>query len=511
MLRSIVALVLAGVVAVLAAEEVPGHMTTGTPLALQQQQHDEAAAEEHRFAQAEGDEVVAHEVDHVEKTPHVPSQDDNFVSHRATEDVKVPWKVPSTWQQEVDAADAKLNAAEEKELLAPDTVVEESTNTMTLSARCLMTCANSYGLCTRTNGRGCACAAGCMCNRGESGASCAQHCHPDNQMNFVYGYHDADHYSPHFWGKTIGDTMSDYQQVRACLDGCAKRGICKPRFCPRHPTGGFKCSECKRLQVVPASRRRGEKRYHLVEQVQRKAYLHRTATHRTAHHHHHVDGWGHVHHHVHSHTRHEHASPYSYPYRFAAVEDDAEAEAESEAEADAETDAEAESESESESGAEEGMEVHMEEGERQVVDADEAMTAAAASDALLEAQAEAEADSGYVHVVRTPFVSSVSTDGSNIQRYAPRVVAPQYVRPINGQDMAPNGPVSAGRKQDPLADKIDCNFYDCTGQQSEPYVPVGSLNPVRPYVYKPDTRTTTFSTVPDLLEPRTELKTVYVA
>lgn len=500
MLRVVAALVLASAAAVLAAgvEEVPVHMTAGQPLALQQ--HDDAAAP--RFAEAEGeaegfnDEVVAHNVDHVEATPHEPSEADGFVSYGVTESVKAPWKAPSKWQSEVDAADEKLSAAEEKELLKVDTVIEESTNTMTLSARCLMGCANSYGLCTRSNGRGCACAAGCMCNRGEADATCAQHCHPDNHMNFVYGYHDADHFSPHFWGKTIGDTMADYQQVRACLAGCARRGKCKPRFCPRHPAGGYKCSECKRLQVVPHSSRRGEKVYHTVERVTRTAHVHHVDV---EHSHAHVDGWGHVHRHGHTHRVHRaHVLP-----RFAETEASTEAEAETEMESESESGAEAE--------AEEGMAVHMEEGTAQVVEADAAMNAAAESDAEMEAQAQSEAEDGYVHVVHTPYVQSVTADASNIRRYAPRVVEEQFVRPVNGADIADNGIVSAVKPQDRLAGKIDCNFYDCTGQQSEPYVPVGSLNPVQPYVYKADTRTTTFSTVPDMLEPRAELKTVIIA
>ena len=157
------------------------------------------------------------------------------------------------------------------------------------------------------------------------------------------------------------------------------------------------------------------------------------------------------------------------------------------------------------------MEVHMEEGQQQVVEADAAMAAAADSEAAMEAQAQAEAEDGYVHVVSTPYAQAVTADASNIQRFAPRVVPQQFVRPIDGEDMADNGPVSAVKPQDPLAAKIDCNFYDCTGVQSEPYVPAGSLNPVEPYTWKRDTRTTTFSTVPDMLEPRAEHKTVFVA
>lgn len=500
MLRFVLALVLASAAAVLAAgaEEVPVHMTESTPLALQQ--HDEsprfaeAASEGEAEGEAEGesiyDEVVPHDVDHVEATPHVPGWRDGFVSYGVPAAVKAPWKAPSAWRAAVDKESAELGKMEEQELLKADTVMEESTNTMTLSARCLMGCANSYGLCTRGNGKGCACAAGCMCNRGEADATCAEHCHPDNHMNFVYGYHDADHFSPHFWGKTIGDTMTDYQHVRACLAGCARRGKCKPRFCPRHPSGGYKCSECKRLEVVPFTSRRGEKRYATVERVTKTAHLHHTVQHSHAR----VDAYGNV---VrHTHTRHTYSLPTA---RFA--ETDAHVEMEAEAEADAEQQVDADA----------GMAVHMEEGSAQVVEADEAMSAAAESDAELEAQAQAEAEDGYVHVLHTPFVQSVTADASNIPRYAPRVVEEQFVRPVGGEDMADNGPVSAAKPQDRLAAQIDCNFYDCTGQQSEPYVPVGSLNPVQPYVWKRDTRTTTFSTVPDMLEPRAEHKTVIIA
>jgi len=180
-------------------------------------------------------------------------------------------------------------------------------------------------------------------------------------------------------------------------------------------------------------------------------------------------------------------------------------ETESHTEADAE--AEGENESESESEGEGEMEVHMEadSSASQMVEAD----VATKSDAELEAQAQAEAEDGFVHVTHTPYhTTRVSSDFSNIQRIRPRTVHHQSVQPLGGADMARNGPVNPAIPQDPLARKIDCNYYDCTGMQSEPYVPAGSLNPVIPWRYNREPRTTTFSTVPDMLEPYAEQKTV---
>jgi len=184
-------------------------------------------------------------------------------------------------------------------------------------------------------------------------------------------------------------------------------------------------------------------------------------------------------------------------------------EADTENEAETETEAEAENESESETDSEGEMEVQMEadSSASQMVEAD----VATKSDAELEAQAQAEAEDGFVHVTHTPYhTTRVSSDFSNIQRIAPRTVKYQSVQPLGGADMARNGPVDPAIPQDPLAGKVDCNFYDCTGMQSEPYVPAGSLNPVIPWRYNREPRTTTFSTVPDLLEPYAEHKTVII-
>jgi len=483
--RSMALLVLcacAGAVAVMAASEVPIHYSTAPPAALQQ--HDEqprfaaaaADADADADAEVEGDEVVQHDVDHIE------SDDDTII-----EPVKVPWKEPDAFTKETTASDDKLSGAEEAELARVDSVMAESTNTMTQSARCLMHCANGYGLCTRTNEGGCACAAGCMCNRGEAEATCSEHCHPDNQMNFVYGYHDANHFSPHFWGKTIGDVMTHYGQVRACLVGCAKRGKCAPRFCPRHPSGGYKCADCQRLEVVPI-RGSKAKRYYTTPRPSRDGHIHHIVHH--THEHDAFDHFGHLHRHSHSHAHHH----VHYP---AFVE--------------SETESEAETESHSEAEAETGMKVVMESNAEadQMVEADAKVESE--SESSIESEAQAEADAGYVTVSETPYATTVTSTSSNIRPLSPRRVPEQFIAPYPGDDHADNGIVSSVVSQDPLAAQIDCNFYDCTGVQSEPYVPVGSMNPNVPYRYKPDTRTTTFSTVPDMLEPRAESKFVVVA
>jgi hypothetical protein len=261
-------------------------------------------------------------------------------------------------------------------------------------------------------------------------------------MYFVYGYHDADHFSPHLWQKSIGDTLENYDHVRACLRGCAARGKCRARFCPRHPSGGYKCAECKRLDVVPV-RGSPSKRYFTIQHPQRSGVVHRVT--RTESSDHYIDAYGHIHHHHHTNTHHDRDH---FP-RFQQTE--------------------------------------------------------------TESEAETESGSEYVRVVKqSPYYSSVDVSPSNIKQYAPRVVKRQTVQPRIGADHARNGPVDAYIPQDPLAKKIDCNFMDCTGMQSEPFVPAGSLNPVIPYVNNPETRTTMFSTVPDMLEPRTEQKVVYV-
>lgn len=204
------------------------------------------------------------------------------------------------------------------------------------------------------------------------------------------------------------------------------------------------------------------KRYFTVPYPKRVGVIHHRvhSTHSDTHS---VDAFGQIHHHHHTHTHHDHDH---YP-RFA------------------ETGAEVESEAEAESGAD--MAVHME------TDAE----------TVHNAEAEAKADSEYIGMTHTPYTTTYGVSATNIQQPRPRVVSQQRVWPQNGADAASNGPVDAYVPQDRLAAKVDCNFMDCTGMQSEPFVPAGSLNPVIPYVNKPETRTTTFSTVPDLLEPRT--------
>jgi hypothetical protein len=119
------------------ASEVPIHYSSQPPLALQQQ----AKAEQPRFAQAqaeaEGDDVVLeHEVDHVERVPHVPARGDNYVSFGAQPPVKVP-EHEDSFAKDVAAQSAAMDKEEREELDRVDTVMEESTNTMTQSARCL--------------------------------------------------------------------------------------------------------------------------------------------------------------------------------------------------------------------------------------------------------------------------------------------------------------------------------------------------------------------------------------
>jgi len=284
--------------------------------------------------------------------------------------------------------------------------------------------------------------------------------------------------------------MSHYGQVRACLVGCAKRGRCRPRFCPRHPSGGYKCADCQRLEVVPLPKRRGDKsqRYYTAPRASRDGHLHHIVHH--THEHDAVDHFGHLVRHAHSHAHHHVHWP---------------AMVESEAAAEAETETESQSEAEADSGMKVVMESNAEAD--QMVEAD----AKADSEAAIEAEAQAEADAGYVTVTETPYATTVSSTPSNIRPLAPRRVPEQFIAPYPGEDHADNGIVDARVPQDPLAAEIDCNFYDCTGMQSEPYVLVGSMNPNVPYRYKPDTRTTTFSTVPDMLEPRAESKYVVVA
>jgi len=205
-----------------------------------------------------------------------------------------------------------------------------------------------------------------------------------------------------------------------------------------------------------------------------------------------TDEWGHYvgeHNHAHVHRIPEHWFP-----RWA------ETSAEVTSEAEAETGAEAEAEAGSE------MEVHMEEGAGQAVEAE----VASESEAESEASAESEAEAEYVNAAQTPSVTAISASATNIRRTRPRVVKAQRVRPMNNEDMADNGIVDSVTPQDPLAGRnFDCNFYDCTGMSSEPHVKPGSLNPAIPWRNPGEARTTTFSTVPDMLEPRSEVKIVY--
>jgi hypothetical protein len=219
-----------------------------------------------------------------------------------------------------------------------------------------------------------------------------------------------------------------------------------------------------------------------------------------------TDQWGHPlghHHHRHSHLIPEHWFP-----RWA--------EQSAEVTADAEAAEGATFRVETEHAMAEG--VHMEadaeagaEVEAEVVAESEAETEAESES---EAESEAEAESEYVNVAVGRHTTSVSAAATNIRQIAPRVVRSPRVRPVNAADMsrmASNGAVPSAHDQDPLADhNFDCNFYDCTGTSSEPFVPVGSLNPDIPYRNPGEARTTTFSTVPDMLEPRSEVKMVIV-
>jgi len=438
--------------------------------------------------------VVDYDTDEVANDPHVPSKRDNWLSNGVIQPQKVPWKPTDPQTAETQAEETRAAAAEEAELSSPNTldatVMRESTNTMTQSARCLMYCANGYGLCTRENQKGCACAAGCQCNRGEAEATCMEHCHPHNQMYFVYGYHDANHFSPHFWHKSIGDVLDHYDMVRSCFDGCQKRGKCRARFCPRHPSGGYKCKECKRLTHTFRPRRgRKTGRYYVVPRPSRgngrvpmRAVVH-MQNHGIV-----TDEWGHYvgeHNHAHVHAYPEHWFP-----RW--QETSAEVTSEAEAEAEAETGSEAEAGSE--------MEVHMEEGASHAVEAE----------AATESESAAESEAEYVNVAQTPYATAVAASATNIRRTRPRVVKAQRTRPMNDEDMADNGIVDSVTPQDPLAGRdFDCNFYDCTGMSSEPHVKPGSLNPAVPWKNPGEARTTTFGTVPDMLEPRSEVKIVY--
>jgi len=258
-------------------------------------------------------------------------------------------------------------------------------------------------------------------------------------MYFVYGYHDADHFSPHLWNKNIGDTLENYDHVRACLRGCAARGKCKARFCPKHPSGGYKCDACKRMDIVeikgskghkyftvPHPKRQGVIRHRVTESEKKRSY---------------VDQYGQVHHYTHTTTHYDHDH---YP-RFA--EQHAEVEAETEAGAEAEAGTESESES---------------------------------SDKFIDHQTGR-------------YYSNINLRATNIQPIAPRAQPKPYVPKERGADYADNGLVSDNMRE----------------EEFENYVEPGMLNPPVPYVYKPEARTTTFSTVPDMLEPRSETKVVY--
>lgn len=175
-------------------EEVAVHMTDQQPLALQKAEAKEAAeaeAEEEaeaateassegmRFAESESESesedypnayplpdgsVVDYDTDEVANDPHVPSARDNWLSNGVIQPQKIPWKPVDPETAETRAEEKAAAQAEEAEMTSEDTwdatVMRESTNTMTQSARCLMYCANGYGLCTRENQKGCACAAG---------------------------------------------------------------------------------------------------------------------------------------------------------------------------------------------------------------------------------------------------------------------------------------------------------------------------------------------------------------
>ncbi len=174
-------------------KEVPIHYTSAQPLALESHEAESApeavaAVEEPRFMQSESEaeaEDAAEEAEAAEDDdrngwePYEAPVDADPISINREGDESYPERglgeerygeIPSEWQQSVNAQNRAADKADAAELAKPDTVMQESVNTMTRSAKCLMVCANSYGLCTRRNKKGCACAAGTFCSRLMDGA-----------------------------------------------------------------------------------------------------------------------------------------------------------------------------------------------------------------------------------------------------------------------------------------------------------------------------------------------------
>jgi len=80
-------------------------------------------------------------------------------------------------------------------------------------------------------------------------------------------------------------------------------------------------------------------------------------------------------------------------------------------------------------------------------------------------------------------------------------------RPKDGaRGYADNYPIDATLEQDPLAVKM--SDEQLGSYLIDPYMPPGSLNPVKPYINNPEPRTTTFSTVPDMLQQQAQAQVV---
>jgi len=303
---------------------------------------------------------------------------------------------------------------------------------------------------------------------------------------FVYGYHDTAHLAPHVWGKSVGETLENYSLVRECLAGCAHRGKCKARFCPRHPKGGYQCAECKKMAFIPRNGR-PHSRYMKYScgskpkpKPKRRPHV-RMHVHR---HHDVMDSWGHVTHHHHHHTREFVPMPM---YRFQEEEQQGGDE----------------QEVEQQQSDEEGVDVHM-------MDDTEPMLAEAEEVAGSSSEDDSDSDSGEAMLQTSeqgphyPFGYGYQPGYTTRTHYGHVVEVPVAMK-------ARRQRVPRDQIEDPLAFKIDCNYYDCTKADNAAVSPVGSLNPVEPYVNIQEARTTTFRTVPDLLQDRAHTDIVITA
>jgi len=400
----------------------------------------------------------------------------------------MPHKDASAFDRDVEQQTADMDKIESQIMNAPDTVIAESTNTMTQSAKCLMLCANRVGLCTRRNQLGCACAAGCQCNRGEADATCSEHCHPANQMQFVYGYHDSDHFSPHFWRTTIGDTLVNYALVRECLGGCQKRGKCKPRFCPRHPMGGFKCTACRRMSSVarppprrPArhysnGKRKPSKQSKAIKKIAKK--LAKKILNKL--------------------TGKKNGKQNGKKPKSNGVKPKGKA------------------------GKKKPRNERDDEPQFRSVRPGEGYTNERRDLRYNAPKQRRSGRRGRGRGRRLEYDAPDPSRGNRLDirsdkygtavRMAPRdnrPIQPRRVKPFNvlypklhGENYADNYPVDPTMEQDPIAFPIPKTYVD------DPYIPVGSLNPVKPYINNPQPRTTTFRTVPDMLQPQAQTEII---